>query len=213
MSNSGFALVCKRIVVYYCAVPRPRTISDAEILAAAARTIAREGPANLTLAAVAAEVGLAAATLVQRFGSKRGLLLALARQAVPELGGSFENAREHHGTPLDALHAALAGVASLVRSPEELANHLAFLQMDLSDPEFRRHAADHAQAMRGEIQVLLEDAVSAGELAGDTDVPRLARAVQVTYNGALIAWALTGDGELREALRADVDELLRPYRT
>lgn len=194
-------------------MPRPRTINDAEILAAAARTIAREGPANLTLAAVAAEVGLAAATLVQRFGSKRGLLLALVRQAVPELGGSFENARKHHGSPLEALHAALAGVASLVRSPEELANHLAFLQMDLSDPEFRWHAADHARAMRGEIQALLDDALSAGQLAGDTDVRRLARAVQVTYNGALIAWALTGDGELREALRADVDELLRPYRT
>ena len=58
--------------------PRPRTVSDQAILAATARVIGDLGPAKLTLARVASEVGLAPATLVQRFGSKRGLLLALA---------------------------------------------------------------------------------------------------------------------------------------
>ncbi|MFD8888404.1 helix-turn-helix domain-containing protein [Streptomyces erythrochromogenes] len=57
---------------------RPRGVEDAVILRAAVRVMGRVGPAGLTLAAVAGEVGLVPGTLVQRFGSKRGLLLALA---------------------------------------------------------------------------------------------------------------------------------------
>ena len=62
--------------------PRPRTTSDATILAALTRVISRIGPAKLTLADVAAEAGHSRAGLVQRFGSKRGLLLAVAAVAV-----------------------------------------------------------------------------------------------------------------------------------
>jgi AcrR family transcriptional regulator len=58
--------------------PRPRQASDAEILAAALTAILRHGPVRLTLAHVAREAGLSPAALVQRFGSKRGLLLAVA---------------------------------------------------------------------------------------------------------------------------------------
>ncbi len=48
--------------------PRPRETSDEDLLAATARAAARHGPARLTLAHVAAESGVAPATLVQRFG-------------------------------------------------------------------------------------------------------------------------------------------------
>ena len=61
--------------------PRPRQASDEDILKAAFRAIARLGPAKLTLADVAAEAGVSAAALVQRFGSKRALLLAAAKDA------------------------------------------------------------------------------------------------------------------------------------
>ena len=63
---------------------RPRGMEDAAILRAAAEVIGRTGPARFTLAAVASEIGLVPATLVQRFGSKRGLLLALARQSATD---------------------------------------------------------------------------------------------------------------------------------
>ncbi len=56
--------------------PRPRQNTDLEILYAAFRAIARLGPSKLTLADVAREANVSAASLVQRFGSKRALLLA-----------------------------------------------------------------------------------------------------------------------------------------
>ena len=71
-------------------MPRPKTVDDTAVLDAAMRVVDRAGPGGLTLGAVAGEVGLSPATLVQRFTSKRGLLLALARRgaggAAPVMG-------------------------------------------------------------------------------------------------------------------------------
>ena len=72
---------------------RPRGMEDAAILRAAAEVIGRTGPARFTLAAVASEIGLVPATLVQRFGSKRGLLLALARQSATDAGAGRSRGR------------------------------------------------------------------------------------------------------------------------
>jgi AcrR family transcriptional regulator len=194
-------------------VARPRTTSDEAILRAAGRAITRYGPAGLTLAAVSAEAGLSPAALVQRFGSKRGLLLAFAAWAASGTGEVFRRARRRHDSPLAALYGALAELASSIRTPEELANGLAFLQLDLTDPEFRGHAADQARRVREEITGLLADAVAARQLAADTDPVRLARAVQVAYNGALILWAMTGEDDLAGALHADIDQLLQAHRS
>ncbi|MEU6715692.1 TetR/AcrR family transcriptional regulator [Nonomuraea sp. NPDC046802] len=187
---------------------RPRTTSDEAILQAAGRAIGRHGPHGLTLAAVAEEAGLSPATLVQRFGSKKGLLTAFADHANQSVRLPFQRARERHDSPLEALHAALADLSSAVATPEELANSIGLLQLDLTDPELRERAAEHARRMHDEIAALLADAVAAGELAGQAQVPRLARAVQIAYNGVLIVWALTGDGPLAAAMREAVEETL-----
>jgi AcrR family transcriptional regulator len=78
---------------------RPRTISDADILAAAARVIGEVGPARLTLALVAQAAGLSAATLVQRFGSRRSLLLHLAESAADEARTAVARARAAAASP------------------------------------------------------------------------------------------------------------------
>ena len=191
---------------------RPRTVSDDEILAATARAISRVGPGRLTLAAVAAEANLAAATLVQRFGSKRGLLLAFSSRASSEPAARFAAARARHASPLAALRAGLVGLASGLETPEELANHLAFLQIELIDPHFHQHVLGHANAMLEQIRDLLTEAVDGGELVS-CDTTRLARAVYVTYNGALVTWAVLRNDSLARWLRRELDFLLAPWRT
>jgi len=57
--------------------PRPRKASDDEIFAASQRVMMRRGPRELTLAEIGKEAGVTAGALVQRFGSKRGLMLAI----------------------------------------------------------------------------------------------------------------------------------------
>jgi AcrR family transcriptional regulator len=193
-------------------MPRTKTIEDDAVLAAAIRVVARVGPAGLTLAAVGEEAGLSPATLVQRFSSKRGLLLAVARRGAEGAGGPLREAARRSRSPLRALATGLVRMSASVASPEVMANHLAFLQIDLADPEFHALAHTHATAVRDEIRVLLDAAVAAGELA-PTDTRRLAQSVQNTYNGALITWAIDRRGRLETWLRRELDALLAPRRT
>ena len=190
--------------------PRPRTVSDAEILEAIGRAISRVGPAGLTLAEVAAEAGIAAPTLLQRFGSKRGMLLAFAAQGAGGVREAFASARAAVDSPLEALVGALSALAGPVREREAMANHLAFLQMDLSDPEFNRHARDHAHALRGEVEALLEEAARVGELVPLEETGRLARAVQEMFNGTLVTWVIESESSLEAELASAMELLLRP---
>src|SRR5205823_13459875 len=123
---------------------RPRAPTAAEILPAAARAAARLGPARLTLADVAREAGLAPATLVQRFGSKRGLLLAVVEGGLSGVDDCFAAVRAAQRSPLEAVVAAATDMTRHVTSPEELAHGLAFLQMDVTDADFRRLAIQNA---------------------------------------------------------------------
>jgi AcrR family transcriptional regulator len=191
--------------------PRPRETTDEAILAATARAIARHGPARLTLAHVAAEVSVAPATLMQRFGSKRGLLLALARLGSSSSGLEYAAIRAVHPSALAALFAVADCMARMAPTPEELANHLAFLQTDLTDPDFHQLALEQSRASRREIRALLDEAVKAGDLVA-ADTERLARAVQVVLGGGLLSWAIEREGTAAEWLRYDLETLLGPYR-
>ncbi|ADD45379.1 TetR/AcrR family transcriptional regulator [Stackebrandtia nassauensis] len=190
-------------------MPRPRATTDADILAATGRAIGAHGPAKLTLAHIGAEAGISPATLSQRFGSKRGLLLAFAADAAATASAPFHRARAANDSPLAALHAVAAEFAGHMSTPEVMANHLGMLQLDLSDPEFRVHAAAHTRAVEAALRELITDAVAAGELSPGTDAPRLARAVNITIDGSLLRWALTSDGDPAALLHDDLDHLLR----
>jgi AcrR family transcriptional regulator len=194
--------------------PRPRATTDADLLDGAYRAISRVGPARLTLADVAREVGVSPATLVQRFGSKRRLLLALVEQGHASVDACFDAARASHGSPTAALVAAATDMTRYVESPEALANHLAFLQIDLSDPEFHRPALEYSRRVLAGYRALLEAATATGELVlpAGVDSTQLARAVQATAGGSLINWAIHRDGSVEQWVRDDLETLLRPYR-
>ena len=197
--------------MYPLTMPRPKTVDDDAVLDAALRVIDRGGPGELTLAAVAREVGLAPATLLQRFQSKRGLLLAINSRGSDGAGSSLREATKRHRSPLRALVAGLVDMSSRVTSPETMANHLAFLQIDLSDPEFHQLALAYTTTVREEIKRLLDAAVEAGELEA-TDTSRLAQGIQTTHSGARITWAIYRKGRLDTWLRRELDTLLAPYR-
>lgn len=190
---------------------RPRTFSDARLLEAAARVVAREGALRFTLAQVAEESGLSAPGLVQRFGGKRQLLLALSEHGRGTPSDALARARRAHASPLDALVAGLADAMGSLRTPEAVAKSLDYLALDIAEPDFRAHALAFFHALRDEVRALLREAIERGELAR-CDVDDLARAVEVAFNGSVITWALHRDGALGDAMRRDLAAVLAPYR-
>jgi AcrR family transcriptional regulator len=188
--------------------PRPRTVSDDEIFVATARTMGEVGPVDLTLARVARAAGLSPATLVQRFGSKRDLLLAFARsgtQISPAALASDLLARSR--TPLDALRSFLGGFAAMASSPREYANHLAFLQNDLTDPEFLRITQKIVAAHDRAAERLARAAIAEGQLA-PAEPRALVHLLQSVVAGSLMRWAILRKGPAKAWLLRDLDRAL-----
>ncbi|HET7149957.1 MAG TPA: TetR/AcrR family transcriptional regulator [Candidatus Acidoferrum sp.] len=192
--------------------PRPRETSDEEIVAAAARAMQRYSPTELTLAHVAKEAGVVPATLIQRFGTKRGLLLALCGTAPAGVAEQFAAARSHHKSPLKALIELYADCTSFAPTPDAMANSLAWLQNDLTDPEFHAITLAQFRAIRAETKKMLDEAVTAGELRRD-DTTQLARLVQHVNGGAMLAWAVYREGSVANWVRREITALLLPYLT
>ncbi|MFI6833195.1 MULTISPECIES: TetR/AcrR family transcriptional regulator [unclassified Kribbella] len=190
---------------------RPRLVSDDVILDATRQVLAELGPVKLTLAAVGARVGLAAPTLVQRFGSKRGLLLASAARSPVMVLRAAEEAEARNTSPLATLRAFALTAVAHIKHREELGNGLGFVQLDVADPEFRKHALAHSAAIVDSCARLYRAAQDAGELRPDADVPALARHTLVCFNGALQVWAVNGWGSLSEFLSEQLDLMLAPY--
>lgn len=190
--------------------PRPRTVDDAEILAATGRVIGRVGPAKLTLARVAEEVGLAPATLIQRFGSKRDLLIAFAESGRGDPEQFLAQLREQHDSPLAVLREFLFCFAQMASTPEEMANHLAAFQMDLTDPELRLLALEVLEWNETTVADLLNEALVAGEVGG-CDPLEFAPILLAVTQGSLLNWAIHRKGTARDWIAHHVDMTLRPY--
>ncbi len=191
--------------------PRPRETTDEEILAATGRVMQRLGPTQITLAHVAREAGVVPATLIQRFGTKRGLLLAACRVAPDMVPRQFAEARAKYASPLAALVEIYADCSGFSTTPEAVANGLAYLQVDLTDPEFHAITLAQFRALRSETRRLLDEAVAARELF-PCDTEEFARLLQQLHDGAMLGWAVFREGTLESWVRREVEALLRPYR-
>jgi AcrR family transcriptional regulator len=173
----------------------------------------RLGPSELTLADIADEAGVTAGALVHRYGSKRELLLTLANRWGGSAKEMVDGLRGQHDSPLAVVRAYAECMALLAKSPDALARNLAYLHIDLTDPDFRKPMVTNARGTRKELESLIRDAVGARELEEDTDVRSLALSVETVVSGALLTWAVHREGSPAAWMRARVDALLTPYVT
>jgi AcrR family transcriptional regulator len=187
--------------------------TDDEIFAAARRAMTRRGPHELTLAHIAGEAGVSPGRLVQRFGSKRALLLTLAERFAGSAPIVFDGLKAAHRRPLATLRAYAMCMADLAATPDALSRNLAYLQIDLTDPAFRVHLQANARATRLEIESLLRSAVIEGVLRRDVNLRRLARTIESVISGSLMTWACYREGSAATWIRRDLDAALQPYRS
>jgi AcrR family transcriptional regulator len=192
--------------------PRIRQISDSEVLAAAATVISTLGQ-RATLADVAAAAGIAPPTLIQRYGSKRGLMLILARQGFGGAAEALAAERAIHASRVEALISALCQRASsLAPDPAMMCMQSSGVEGGASDPDFREIAGKQVREWEQEIRTVLEEAVLWGELRS-CDTGELARLVQAVYSGSLCTWAVVRRGTAADSVRQQLEALMGPYLT
>jgi AcrR family transcriptional regulator len=191
--------------------PRPQKVTDDDIFMAAHRAMSRLGPGELTLADIAKEAGVTAGLLVQRFGSKRDLLLTLSQRFSGGTAEMFADLRRGHRSPLATLRGYSDCMAHMAASPAAVARNFAYLQIDLTDPDFRKHLVKHAAATRVELQKLIKEAIDARELSPDTNPKQLARTIEAVIGGSMMSWAFYQEGPAAKWMRHDLDAVLKPY--
>jgi AcrR family transcriptional regulator len=186
---------------------------DSAILLAAAKVVTKTGPENFTLADVGQEVGLSAATLVQRFGSKRLLMLAMLEQMTSIVNGRFAAKAAEAETPLESLYAAALDRADPTYGPENVANGLAFLLMEIGDPDFRSIAVSSAAQAVEAYKTMLDNAIEVGELSPTgIDTQNLAETIHSMTLGSLMMWVIHRDLASKPRTKRDLDTLLTPHR-
>jgi len=168
------------------------------VLAAAQAVVLERGPHRFTLADVSKKAGIAPATLIQRFGTKKGLMRAFAKQAAQRAAVREPISDE---PPLKVLMSLLLKRAAPVADRKAFVNSMAMLLEDIRDEHLRAAAARQAYATELTIERLLDD-------AGVREPEKAARLVYAAWNGALVQWALRGEGSLDRYLRKAITETL-----
>lgn len=191
---------------------RPRKVSDEQVFAAAQRVMARVGPSELTLGLIAQEAGVTAGALVQRFGSKRNLMVRMSGLLAGGIAELFADLRSARRSPLAVIRAYAACMASMAATPDALARNLAYLQVDLTDPDLRAYLLEASRETRRELMALVAAAKERRELRTDTPAEPLVRNIEALVSGALLTWAFHREGDPASWIKAHIDALLAPHR-
>jgi AcrR family transcriptional regulator len=171
---------------------RQKQVSDETIIGAALHMLIVRGP-SLTLAEVGDKVGLSAATVVQRFGTKQALMLEVSKLWAERAG----TAPDTDGELVDRIVAFLTHLAGWAMSPANVANVTAALHTDLADPEFREVIELGFQRQQDTLSAMLQEAIDKGEMR-NCEPEGLARLLQATLMGAQQCWAIQPQGRLVE---------------
>ena len=178
---------------------RRKTISDEEVLDAAAKVMFSVGP-SFTLAEVAKAAGIAPATLVQRFGDKHGLTVA----AIARDNAAFEASVAAAPAGIGA-EQVIAIFAAMFDGPDTDADHFAdqllWLRQDMRDPDLNRLARERFTALRIAVAARLPPLPIAADEA--------ARLVEAQWQGALLQWGIEREGRLSAFVTAQLDMWFR----
>lgn len=181
------------MVVYKNPMGRGKTVSDKAVLDGLLATI--ENPGDLTFARAGQVVGLSAATLVQRFGTRDAMVEAVLLHAWDRLDDATAAAdAEVTADPAGAI----ALLVQLTPAERDLTEGLFLLREDFRNPVLRaRGAAWGGQLARALGRRLAED---------PQEAQRLGWQMASIWQGSLIWWGFRRETDPRAAIEAALTE-------
>lgn len=167
---------------------RKKQQSDEELLDALMPTLFSKGPRDFTLAEVGAAAGVVPATLLQRFGSKQGLVVAalkLANRRNFELLDQFPVGR--------GAEAIIRIFLDRTAGPEHenlVGNQMLWLRENLMDPDVSAVSREYFAEFR----------LALSERMPDLPIPQeeAVLLVESVWHGSIIQWSVSGSGHLRD---------------
>jgi len=181
-------------------MPRPKTMSDLDVLAAAHGLIHERGPEALTFESLGRACGLSPATLVQRFGTKEGMKRRALLHAWDRLDErTIELAGKVPRTPAGAVE-LLVSLSEGYGGIETYAEGLLVLREDLRDPALRARGAAWKAALSAALDACFERLPHAPEGIG--------LIVAAQWQGSLLWWSFDPQGRVEDHVRAHLQRLV-----
>jgi len=180
-------------------MPRPKTRSDADVLGEAYRLIHEQGPDALTFASLARACGLSSSTLVQRFGSKAGLVQGALLHAWDRLDGKTASLAASVAMTPDGAVELLVGLSGDYGGIEAYADGLLVLREDLRDPVLRARGAAWRDVLCAALDRRFAEVPAAP--------PGVGLLLAAQWQGSLLWWGFDPQGPVE----AFVDASLRRF--
>lgn len=179
-------------------MPKIKTIDDSKILEKALLVICEKGADCFTLADIGKAVGLAPATLLQRFGSKRELLIRAAKQTNIKQKQDLKNLKKKGLNWKEELIELMIGIPEGMGTRQEIANSLSILKLDMIDPELHQIARELFECFRAHMEDLIYQGQECGDLIHEYDANSLVWELDALRHGLIIQWTLSGKGTLQK---------------
>ena len=185
---------------------RPKRHPDSTLIDAAAAAIAERGATAWSLEDVASRTGMSAAALIKRFGSKRGLLLAVVRSWVASIPEPYGHAGRDPLAELEALVGELfAGLDNVV----DPVGHLSLLLAEVTDPEIRPLVHEGWQRQERLIASLVTQARALGALGAAPE--EAGSMIFALVQGNALRWSVQPEGSLPERQRRMLRTLIEGW--
>ena len=164
-------------------MPRPKTVSDEDVLQAALGVLARDGM-GFTLTDVARAVGLSRATLIQRFGDRDALLRRMGAHEVEATRAWLDGLPVETGA--GGLDRFLSEIVLGMGAGDGFSARVAIAALEARDPALREFAARR--------YALVIDAIAARLPAGE-DREAMASHLHAVIAGATMHWVASPQTE------------------
>lgn len=158
-------------------MPRPKTVSDEDVLSAALEVMGRKGT-GFTLSDLAGQVGLSRATLIQRFGDREAILIRMAEHQVAMTRDWLDSLPVEQGP--EALWRFLETIVESMGTGEGFSVHVAVAALETDNERLRMLA--------GQRYALVQEAIAA-RLPESPDRAELAGHLHAVIAGASMQWA------------------------
>lgn len=177
---------------------RIKTVSDEAALDALLAAVSETGPEGLSFSKASAIVGLSASSIVQRFGSREGMVRAVLLHAWDKLDAlTLVATSETPETPAGAAELLLR----LMHGPQtetDVTEGLLLLREDFRDPVLRARGS----AWGRRLAVVLGGRLTQGSANGEA----MGWQMLAVWQGTIIWWGFTRDRDPEEAIRAALME-------
>jgi AcrR family transcriptional regulator len=167
-------------------MPRPKILSDRDVLGIAHRLIHQAGPDALTFSALARACGLSASTLVQRFGGKTELVRSALLHAWDRLDERTEELAARLPMTPDGAVEMLVALSGDYGGIDAYADGLLVLREDFRDPVLRARGAVWKQSLTAALDARFAATAGAPEEIGSLMASQ--------WQGSLIWWGFDPQG-------------------